>query len=126
MTPDSLISFLPSTDLDRSEAFYVGVLGLDLVLDQGSCRIFRVTDSAYIGVCTREGPADSGTVVTTIVADDVDGWHKRITDAGWAAVTAPEHSAAYRLHHFWVTDPDGNRLEVQRFDDPQWAASASS
>jgi predicted enzyme related to lactoylglutathione lyase len=119
--PDALISFLPATNLTRSADFYERVMGLDLVLDQGRCRIYRVTQSAYLGVCQREPFDEVQPVITTIVSDDVDGWYQRITAAGWTEVTEPEHSETYRLVHIWVKDPDGNQLEVQRFDDPDWA-----
>lgn len=122
MNADAFISFLPSTDLRRSADFYERVLGLGLVLDQGGCRIYRVTDTAYLGVCERGPFDDVQPVITTLVADDVEGWHKAIVDAGWGEVTEPEHSDAYQLVHIWVTDPDGNRLEIQRFDDPNWSS----
>lgn len=121
MNPDAFISFLPSSNLERSADFYSRVLGLELVLDQGTCLIYRLTDSAYVGVCQREPFDNVQPVITTIVADDVDGWHRRITTAGWMDVTDPEHSEEYALTHIWVKDPDGNQLEVQRFDDPDWA-----
>lgn len=126
MIPDALITFLPSTDLERSADFYAHVLGLVLVLDQGTCQIYRVTESSFIGVCQRSEFGDAEPVITTIVANDVDGWYQRVIDAGWTDVSEPEHSAAYKLYHIWVTDPDGNKLEVQRFDDPNWADIAGS
>lgn len=126
MIPDALISFLPSTDLERSADFYGGVLGLTLVLDQGTCQIYRVTESSFIGVCQRGAFDNAEPVITTIVANDVDGWYQRVIGAGWTEVSKPEHSDAYKLHHIWITDPDGNKLEVQRFDDPNWGESVGS
>jgi catechol 2,3-dioxygenase-like lactoylglutathione lyase family enzyme len=120
---DAFISFLPSTDLGRSADFYERVLGLELVLDQGTCRIYRVTESAYLGVCQREPFDEVQPVITTLVADDVEGWHTRIVRSGWAEVTEPEHSEVYGLVHIWVKDPDGNQLEIQRFDDPNWSVT---
>jgi catechol 2,3-dioxygenase-like lactoylglutathione lyase family enzyme len=117
---DAFISFLPSEDLDRSADFYERVLGLSLTVDQGACRIYRVTDTAFLGVCLREpfeGPAGA---VTTIVADDVDGWCERILAEGWAVRSGPQFSETYKIYHAYVDDPDGNLLEIQRFDDPNW------
>ncbi len=125
MNPDAFISFLPTTDLVRAADFYERVMGLDLALDQGTCRIYRITETAFLGVCRRDPFDDVQPVITTIVADDVDGWYRRITEAGWTEVTEPEHSETYRLVHIWVKDPDGNQLEVQRFDDPSWAGGAA-
>ena len=54
MIADAQITFLPSADLDRSRSFYEGVLGLPLVLDQGTCHLFKVTDRAFLGTCRKE------------------------------------------------------------------------
>lgn len=122
MNTDAFISFLPTTDLVASADFYERVMGLGLTLDQGTCRIYRITDSAYLGVCQRDPFDDVQPVITTIVSNDVDGWFERVVNAGWTDVTEPEHSETYKLVHIWVKDPDGNQLEVQRFDDPDWAS----
>ncbi len=117
---DALVTFLPSTDLGASRNFYEGVLGLDLVVDQSTCLIFRVTNSAFLGVCHKsELPTPSG-VITTLVTDDVDAWCDGIADRGWAIDSGPEHSDVYGIYHAFLSDPSGNRLEIQRFDDPTW------
>ncbi|KAA3635420.1 MAG: VOC family protein [Armatimonadetes bacterium] len=126
MIPQALITFLPSHDLGRSADFYTDVLNLSLVLDQGTCLIYRVTESSFIGVCKRDEFGDAEPVITTIVADDVDGWYRQITGAGWSDVSEPEHSDTYKLYHIWITDPDGNKLEIQRFDDQDWAGGTQT
>jgi predicted enzyme related to lactoylglutathione lyase len=118
---DALITFLPAADLTVSRDFYERVLGLDLVVDQQTCLIFRLTDAGFLGICEREDPSETGAVVTTMVTDDVDGWCARISAAGWSIDSGPEHSAKFGIYHAYLTDPAGNRLEIQRFDDPGWA-----
>jgi catechol 2,3-dioxygenase-like lactoylglutathione lyase family enzyme len=120
MIADAFISFLPSGDLGRSADFYERVLGLDLIVDQGTCRIYRVAGTAYVGVCLRDPFDEVQPVITTLVADDVDGWCARIVANGWSIEVGPEHSDGYSLYHAFFRDPDGNRLEIQRFDDPAW------
>ncbi len=48
---DQLVTFLYTRDLERSAAFYGDMLGLPLVLDQGGCRIFRISRDAFLGIC---------------------------------------------------------------------------
>lgn len=60
-------------------------------------------------------------MVVTIVSDDVDGWYQRITRAGVDTDGPPRDNADYRIYHFYVTDPDGHTLEVQRFWDADWS-----
>ena len=47
------ITFLYSSDLERSDSFYRHKMGFDLVLDQGPCRIYHTGKKAYLGVCQR-------------------------------------------------------------------------
>lgn len=35
---------------------------------------------------------------------------------------AGQRAALARIYHFFATDPNGYRLEVQKFDDPDWDA----
>ncbi|MDJ0790542.1 MAG: VOC family protein [Acidimicrobiia bacterium] len=120
---DAQITFLPARDLAASREFYEGVLGLQLVLDQASCLIFRTTDQAYLGVCEHLEPLAGRSVVVTIVSDDVDGWCSRIEERGGTVETGPEHNDRFSIYHAFVRDPDGHHIEIQRFDDPNWSTS---
>jgi hypothetical protein len=45
------ITFFSTHDLNISTEFYEQKLGLELWLDQGSCRIYTVNGSGYLGLC---------------------------------------------------------------------------
>ena len=42
--------------------------------------------------------------------------------AGADIETRPEHNLEYRIYHFFLRDPNGYLLEIQRFEDPRWPA----
>jgi catechol 2,3-dioxygenase-like lactoylglutathione lyase family enzyme len=113
---DSQITFLFVDDLERSAAFYGEVLGLELARDQGACRIYRVAEHAYLGVCDHGAP-DPGGIIVTLVADDVDAWARRVAAAGHD-VEGPSANERFGLRHCFVRDPDGHLVEIQRFDEP--------
>ena len=113
---EDLVTFLPTADLARADRFYAGVLGLPLMVDQGTCRIYRVAQGASIGVCAHLEPTPASGVITTLVTDDVDGWHAALEEAGADVEAPPQHNERFGIYHFFVLDPDGNRLEVQRFE----------
>lgn len=117
---DASITFLRVADLERSHRFYGDGLGLPLVLDQGGCRIYRLSSDGYLGMCERDDPGSNG-VIVTIVTDDVAGWHDRLVAAGADVDGPPRDNADYRIHHCFATDPDGHVIEVQRFWDESWA-----
>ena len=112
----SQITFLYVSDLDRSASFYEGLLGLELVRDQGACRIYRVTEGAYIGMCDHRPTAPGGLIVT-LVTDDVDAWAKRLRDGGHD-VDGPTANERFAIYHCFVSDPDGHLVEIQRFAQP--------
>lgn len=113
------ITFLRVRDLAASAAFYEGALGLVLALDQGACRIYRLTDSAFLGICQRDGVAASPDgVIVTLVTADVEAWYARLQAAGVTVDAPPAFHPVYHITHFFVRDPDGYPVEIQRFEHP--------
>ncbi|MBW4543258.1 MAG: hypothetical protein KME25_02240 [Symplocastrum torsivum CPER-KK1] len=69
---ESSITFFYTHDLEISAQFYEDVLGLKLWLDQGSCRIYRVSGDGYVGLCqsseTKTPPTEKqSNVIFTLV-----------------------------------------------------------
>ncbi len=126
---DSQITFLYTRDLASTTRFYEQALGLRLILDQGSCRIYRITDSACLGFCQRENlpdqPGLESKVIFTLVTQDVDGWYERLTSQGIVIEKPPVRDPAYDIYHFFLRDPNGYLIEIQRFLDSSWSGQAS-
>ncbi|HSJ28404.1 MAG TPA: VOC family protein [Acidimicrobiia bacterium] len=118
MSYDGFVTFVRTRDLDRSEEFYVGSLGLERVLDQGTCRIFRVSGSGYLGVC--RGEPDPNGVVITLVATDVRERCAELERAGVHFEKRVTYNADYDITHAFVRDPDGHLVEIQRFESADW------
>ena len=119
---DQQVTFLYAQNLEVSSKFYEKDLGLTQVLDQGQCRIFRVSRDGFLGICQcREGgpPATDG-IIVTLVSEDVDGWYERLMAKGLAIEAEPALNTDFNIYHFFMRDPDGYLLEVQRFCDPAW------
>ena len=55
---DQQITFLYTRDLAATARFYEDVLGLPLTVDQGDCRIYRVSRDGYVGFCQRAAAPD--------------------------------------------------------------------
>ncbi|MCS6855099.1 MAG: VOC family protein [Elioraea sp.] len=122
------ITFLYADPAEDSWRFYEEVLGLPLVQDQGTCRIYEAATGrrAFIGVCRAHAPRATdnaravGGVVFTFVTDQVDGWYAKLRARGVAIPEPPSLSQTYRVYHFFFRDPAGYLLEVQRFERPDW------
>ena len=125
-------------DMDRSLAFYIDLLGLDLVFDSAitpNPALDAVVGMEDAGgrVCwlmagdtmlelwqwdTPSGrplpddyrPADHGVTHFAFVCDDVEELHRRIVDAGLSANTAPTD---LRMHlTTYVRGPDDEIIEI--------------
>lgn len=122
------VTFLYCDDLDAADAFYRGLLGLPLALDQGACRIYRVGQGAFLGFCrgTENMPptAASGVILTLVVDTpaDVDRWHAHLEAAGAGAriEKPPAHNHRFNLYHLFLRDPAGYLVEIQVFLEPTW------
>ena len=112
------ITFFFTEDLELSHRFYSTGFGFTMVLDQGSCRIYRSCQGAYVGFCTREGAPSPQGVIFTMVTEEVDKWVERLVEFGAELETEPRYSDTYRIYHSFLRDPNGYRLEIQRFEDP--------
>ena len=119
---DAQVTFCYGMEFDAAVHFYEDLLGLTLALDQGACRIYRVRDGAFIGICRRERPPDSDGIILTLVSDDVDGWHARLVERGVAFEKPPAFNPKFNIYHCFLRDPNGYLIEIQRFDDPAWKA----
>lgn len=114
------VTFLYTDRLDATARFYEDVLGLELALDQGACRIYRVCPGAFVGFCTRDaGPAPDG-VIVTLISQDVHGWAEALRARGVALEKPPQVNPKYNIEHLFVRDPNGYLVEIQRFLDPAW------
>lgn len=121
---DAQVTFCYGTEFEAATHFYEELLGLELALDQGACRIYKVRDGAFIGICRREKPPASEGIILTLVTDDVDGWHARLAAKGVGFEKPPAFNPKFNIYHCFLRDPNGYLLEIQRFDDPAWKAEA--
>jgi len=118
LEPDGFIGFYPCRDLSATTAFY-GQLGLTLARDQGSCVIFRVAAGAYLGFCEHDRPSpEHPGLILTLLLDDVDAAYRRLSELSAETEGPPQVNERFGIYHFFARDPEGYRLEVQRFLDP--------
>jgi len=113
------ITFLHSNDLQKTRQFYEGLLNLKMVRDQATCQIFCVTNHAFLGFCEHIEPISTGRkVILTLVTEDVDAWYESLKKRGADLMEPPQGNPNYQIYHFFLLDPNGYWIEVQRFAQP--------
>jgi len=115
------VTFLYTTDLAATSRFWGEVVGLEMVLDQGSCHIFRTGPSSYVGCCQRaDRPRSPVGLTFSLVTPDVDGWYATLVERGVEFVAPPAYSEDFQVYACLFHDPNGYRIEIQEFRDPRW------
>ena len=119
---DHQIVFIYVRDLKNSSAFYEGIMGFPLVLDQGSCRIIQTAEGGYLGYCGHQGERSLGekNLVLTLVTTQVDDWYAYLQDKEVKIIDPPKINPKYDIYHFFLKDPDGYLVEIQQFLNPAW------
>ena len=113
------ISFYPCHDLTATTDFYVRELGLEVARDQGTCIIFKVAREAFLGFCQAEGTLPQHqSLILTLLINEVDKVYKRLRGLGVETEGTPKLNERFGIYHFFARDPDGYRVEVQRFVEP--------
>lgn len=119
---DNHITFIYTQNLATSANFYERQMGLPLWLDQTTCRIYRLTDSSFLGICqvndSSKGKftAPPHNLIITIVTQAVDDWYHTLSARGVVFEAPPRYNEKYRIYHCFLKDPDGYLIEIQRFE----------
>jgi len=112
------IVFFGTSDLEETNRFYHGMLGLALYKDQGLCRIYRAPGGGMIGFCTHMAvTAREKSPILTFLAEDVDGWYTSLKERGAVMEGGPKTNPRFNIYHFFLADPDGYSVEIQHFLD---------
>jgi len=124
VTYSGSLVFLFVEDLERSSSFYSS-LGLDLMVDQGECRIFGADGRMMVGVCGDRVPVPDG-MIFTLVTDRVEEICADLAARGIGFEQPPTYSERFDITHAFLRDPDGHLVEIQRFErDPMLVESES-
>ncbi|MBU8536693.1 VOC family protein [Falsiroseomonas tokyonensis] len=123
MTAATAITFFYYADLAAVIPFYEETLGFELLVDQGSARIYRIAPNCHFGIVDgnrghlRHQPRSAA--LLTLVVADVAAWHARLMAAGVPKLGPLQRGP--HLEHFFFEDPTGYALEIQRFQNPEVA-----
>ncbi len=113
-----LINFYGTDDLEKTTAFYEGILELELIKDQGKCRIFSVPGGGALGFCIHMNiTTKNKSPIITLLSDNVDGAYQKLIERGYRVPHKPVLNEEFKIYHFFTRDPSGYTVEIQKFLD---------
>lgn len=115
------VTFIYTHYLTQSSEFYETILGLPLALDQGTCRIYQTCSTGFIGLCENpEVTINPSGVILTLATTEVNAWYETLLQRGVSIEKPPTYNPKYNIEHFFIRDPNGYLIEIQKFLDPAW------
>lgn len=122
------ITFLYYRDLPAAMRFYENVLGLELAIDQGWSKIYRVTETGFVGLVDETRGShrahDVKPVQICVRVRDVDAWHAFVSAQGVDGLRGPRSNTELKIRAFVFNDPEGYQIEIQSALDGPDAARA--
>ena len=108
------IVFLSTRRLEEVTDFYRSRFGMENWLEQKDCTILK-HDNLLLGFCQREREDTCGIITFYYGSEEeVDSLYALLKDISEGP---PRRNEGYRIYHFFLRDPEGRRVEVQRFLD---------
>ena len=119
----SQITFFYYRNFERARDFYERIMGFELADDQGTCRIYRVRGSAFLGIVDeRYGHCSArkseSSALATFVVDNVREWHEHLRKNGVTITSELLSKPEIQIEAFFFEDPEGYALEAQSFLNP--------
>jgi len=106
--------FLGTGDLDMIKDFYVHDMEMNIWLEQAECIILK-HENLLIGFCQRDHIDIDGIITLFFdTREEVDRYYQKFQNISEGP---PMINERYRIYHFYAKDPEGRRLEFQRFLD---------
>ena len=114
----SNITFFYYDDFAAAEDFYENIFHLELVQDQGGCKLYR-QGKCYFGIVDGSHgtlkPQPKNACMLTIIVDDVMEWYEYLTSKGVQVMSGPNHTPF--VDNVFYIDPGGYIVETQTFKD---------
>jgi predicted enzyme related to lactoylglutathione lyase len=114
---EKLMTFLYYKNLPAAMRFYETILGFSVAIDQGWCKIYGVSKDGYIGLVDEKRGMHKAHPVKPVQVclrvQDVDAWHRYLSEMGVNGLTEPTSNAELKIRAFVCYEPEGYQIEIQ-------------
>ena len=113
----SSIAFYPCISIEDTEAFYLKIIGLELVFSTKEARIFSAVKGHFGFMEYPDRTAASGRLCLSLNCSsqqDVDEEYQRLISLGVNPLSKPEYHKSQPVYSFFIADPNGYLVEFQK------------
>ena len=118
------ILFFYYKNLDAAQQFYEDIIGLEVVLDYGFAKVFRVSQTFFLGIVDEQKGMhradEPKTVTLSFITNEIDEWYDYLSSQDVDMRGPVKDASRHPTRGFVAYDPEGYYLEFERFlDHPQ-------
>jgi predicted enzyme related to lactoylglutathione lyase len=115
---EKLITFIYYKDLQKGMDFYGKILGFPMEIDQGWCKIYRVSEAGYIGVVDEKRGMHKSHPIKPVQlclrVPNVNEFYQYCQEVGMDALSEMFESQELKIKAFVFNDPEGYQIEIQQ------------
>lgn len=107
-----IVANIATSDVEKADAFYNGILGLESLMDMGWIRTYGSSSKMTIQVSVMsEGGTGTAVPDISIEVDDVEEALQRVRKAGIEVEYGPANEP-WGVRRFYVRDPFGGLINI--------------
>ncbi len=114
---EKLITFIYYRDLQKGIDFYEKFLGFPLEIDQGFCKIYRISESGYIGIVDETKGMHKWNEIKPVQiclrVPDVQAFYEFCKEADVDELSKMFVNEEIKIKAFVFNDPEGYQIEIQ-------------
>ena len=113
-----IVANIATADIEAADAFYHGVLGLEIAMDHGWLRTYASSSEMRVQVSfASQGGSDTPVPELSIEVDDLAEALRRVNESGTPIEYGPV-SEPWGVRRFYVRDPLGKLVNILQHQSP--------
>ncbi len=112
----SNITFIYYNSLEYGSFFMENVLDLELIMDQGFAKVYRVNETSFVGIVQLTKATEyKGNTLLSLNTSDCLKEYKRVSKLECYSLTDIQRLDQIPLDSFFFKDEEGHDFEIQQF-----------
>ena len=114
---EKLITFIYYRDLQKGIDFYEKFLGFPMEIDQGFCKIYRISDAGYVGIVDEKKGMHKWNEIKPVQiclrVPDVQAFYEYCKESNVDDLSEMFVNENLKIKAFVFNDPEGYQIEIQ-------------